>query len=563
MASRTTTREPTRPVTAMGKNSPRQTILFSWIGNVDCWVAAQRLIADGTITGDEGKRVLDTFEEQKPGSRYAKEGRFLPLAKGHPKAFTAYHILTNHAEFQVAPFRTWFQRELSVLNPTATVDIHSIDLENPSDYEEVFSRVGPFMEDMRARYPASDFDFAYYLSPGTSAMSNTWVLLSLTRFPADTYQYGSVSLAPSKVELPFDMRVDFRPRANSGEQLAALDEELPKEILGSSKVIQSAKRLAARYAGFPHNVLLLGESGVGKEVFAEVIHKQSRREGAFQIVNCAAFTDELFSAELFGVASKSAFTGAEKGPGHFEIANGGTLFLDEVGELSLVNQAKLLRVLQPPRDAPPTRRRFLPVGGKKEVETDVRVITATNRDLEAMVAQGRFRDDLLHRLSVLTIRIPALAERAGDMSELIDYFVERANAANRAANSDYRPKHLAPASRKVLESHPWRGNLRQLQQIVARAMAVSPGQEVTPEHVTEALSHDARSGAVPILGRPLGTAFSLKAVEDELRRHYFDRALTESRGNQEQAARLLGFRSAQAMVPHLKKLNVDPARYKA
>lgn len=546
----------------MGTHAPRQTVLFSWIGNVDCWVAAHRLIDDGTISIDDGKKALDSFAEQKPGSRYAQEGRFLPLAKAHPKAFVAYHILTNHDEFQVAPFRTWFQRELSKLNPTATVDIHSLPLTNPSDYEEVFSRVSPFMEEMRARYPAADFDLAYYLSPGTSAMSNTWVLLSLTRFPADTYQYGSVSLAPSRVDLPFDLRVNFRPRALTSEGIAALDEELPKEILGSSKAIRSAKRLATRYAGFPHNVLLLGESGVGKEVFAEVIHKHSGRRGAFQIVNCAAFTDELFSAEVFGVASKSAFTGAEKGPGHFEIADGGTLFLDEVGELSLVNQAKLLRVLQPPRDAPPTRRRFLPVGGKKELEADVRVIAATNRDLEAMVAQGHFRDDLLHRLSVLTIRIPALAERAGDMSELIDYFVERANAANLAADRDYRPKHLAPASRKVLESHPWRGNLRQLQQIVARAMAVSPAQEVTPEHVTEALSHDARSGAVPILCRPLGTAFSLKAVEDELRRHYFDRALTESRGNQEQAARLLGFRSAQAMVPHLKKLNIVPARYK-
>jgi DNA-binding NtrC family response regulator len=548
----------------MGKNAPRPTVLFSWIGNVDCWVAAQRLIADGTITPDEGNKVLATFEEQKPGDRYIKEGRFLPLAKAQPDAFVAYHILTNHDELQVAPFRTWFQRELSALHPSATVDIHPIDLENPSDYAEVFSRVVPFMEDMRSRYPATQFDFAYYLSPGTSAMSNTWVLLSLTRFPADTYQYGSVSRAPSRVDLPFDMRVDLRPRVALGDGIAGLEDELPKEILGSSKVIRSAKRLAKRYAGFPHNVLLLGESGVGKEVFAEVIHSHSGRKGDLQIVNCAAFTDELFSAEMFGVASKAAFTGAEKGPGHFEIADGGTLFLDEVGELSLVNQAKLLRVLQPPRDTPPTRRRFLPVGGKKELETDVRVIAATNRDLEAMVAQGTFRDDLLHRLSVLTIRVPALAERSGDMAELIDYFVERANAVNHAANNDYRPKQLARASRKVLESHPWRGNLRQLQQIVARALAISPNQaqEVSKEHVEEALSHDARSGATSILGRPLGPPFSLKAVEEELRRHYFHRALADARGNQEQAARLLGFASAQAMASQMKKLSIDASDYK-
>lgn len=546
----------------MGKTASRKTILFSWIGNVDCWVAAHRLIADGTITSDEGKQVLDTFEDQKPGSRYADEGRCLPLAKAHPKAFIAYHILTNHDEFQVAPFRTWFQRELGSLNPTATVDIHSIDLKNPSDYEEVFSRVAPFMEEMRVRYPAIDFDFAYYLSPGTSAMSNTWVLLSLTKFPADTYQYGSVSLAPSRVELPFDLRVDFRPRGVGSEGVAGLDEELPKEILGSSKAVRSAKRLATRYAGFPHNVLLLGESGVGKEVFAEVIHGQSGRTGKFQIVNCAAFTDELFSAEMFGVASKSAFTGAQKGPGHFEIAHEGTLFLDEVGELSLVNQAKLLRVLQPPRDAPPTRRRFLPVGGKKELGADVRVIAATNRDLEAMVAEGKFRDDLLHRLSVLTIRIPALAERTGDIGELIDYFVERANAANAAANSDYRQKHLTPASRKVLGSQPWRGNLRQLQQIVARAMAISPAQEVTPEHVQEALSHDARSGATPILGRPLGAPFSLDATEEEVRRHYFDRALTLSKGSPAEAARLLGYSNPATFTAQMRALGIDRLLYK-
>jgi len=121
---------------------------------------------------------------------------------------------------------------------------------------------------------------------------------------------------------------------------------------------------------------------------------------------------------------------------------------------------------------------------------------------------------------------------------------------------------LARDSRKVLESHPWRGNLRQLQQIVARSLAISPTQEVSPEHVEEALSHDARSGATPILGRPLAPPFTLKTVEEELHKHYFDRALTETHGNQEQAARLLGFRSAQAMVPHLKKLGIDPSRYK-
>lgn len=557
---------PTRPSPrsniAMSQSPARQTVLFSWVGNVDCWVAVQRLLADGMMTPEDGASVLASFEKQKPGDRYIEAGRLLPLVRAHYEAFTAYHILTNHSELTTDPFRKWFHRELMALNPKATLEFHSMPLANPSDYAQVFATVAPFMESMRLRYPAPDYDFAYYLSPGTSAMSNTWVLLSLTKFPADTYQYGSVAAAPAKVVLPFDMRVDLRPAADQSDALAAIDDELPKNILGSSKAIRRAQRLAKRYAPFPHNVLLLGESGVGKEVFAEVIHNESKRAGRFQIVNCAAFTDELFSSEMFGVAPEAAYTGAKEGPGHFEVADSGTLFLDEVGELSRVNQAKLLRALQPPRDALPTVRRFMRVGGKSEVECNVRVIAATNRDLESMVAAGDFRDDLLHRLSVLTIRIPSLAQRAGDVLEILDSFVDRANAANATADSQYRPKRISPAARKVLASTRWRGNLRQLQQVVARLFAIVQTEQITPEHIEEALENDARIGEVPVLGRPLGDQFSLKAVEQEVRRHYCNRALSEAHGNQEAAARLLGLRSAQTLAGQLKKLGIDPRRYK-
>ena len=173
-----------------------------------------------------------------------------------------------------------------------------------------------------------------------------------------------------------------------------------------------------------------GESGTGKEMFAQAIHKASpRREGAFQSINCAAIPRELLESELFGHV-KGGFTGAEKDhPGMFAEADGGTLFLDEIGECDPLLQAKLLRVLQPPPGKGPCHRVFRPVGGTRDVTSDVRIVAATNRDLQHEIKAGRFREDLYYRLAVITLRLPPLRERRPDIPLLVDSFLEQINKA--------------------------------------------------------------------------------------------------------------------------------------
>lgn len=226
--------------------------------------------------------------------------------------------------------------------------------------------------------------------------------------------------------------------------------------------------------------LIVGETGVGKELFARALHEHGPRPSApFVAVNCAALPDALFEAELFGHA-RGAFTGAERArPGLLAAAEGGTLFLDEIGELSLPRQASLLRVLQ--------ERSFRPVGGDQERPLRVRVVAATNRDLDDAVAQGTFRRDLLYRLDVLRIRVPALRERPGDLRRLVEHFLERAGSTTT----------LAPAALAALESHHWPGNVRELEHLVQRLAALRLPRVELPHLPRELRAPATRTPAIP------------------------------------------------------------------
>ncbi len=235
-----------------------------------------------------------------------------------------------------------------------------------------------------------------------------------------------------------------------------------EDIVGTSSGLQGVLSRAAKVAPTDSSVLVSGETGTGKELVARAIHKRSRRsQRAFVSVNCAALAPSLISSELFG-HEKGAFTGAmQRRLGRFELANGGTIFLDEVGELPLDTQVALLRVLQ--------EREFERVGGTKPVKIDVRVIAATNRDLEAAVADGTFRPDLYYRLNVFPIQVPPLRERQDDVLMLLEYFVDRF--------AQKMGKHFKKIDKRTIElfrSYPWPGNIRELQNVVERSVIVSP-----------------------------------------------------------------------------------------
>jgi PAS domain S-box-containing protein len=275
-----------------------------------------------------------------------------------------------------------------------------------------------------------------------------------------------------------------------------------EEIVGTSRALQPALARVAKVARTDSTVLIMGETGTGKELVARAIHRRSARAArAFVSVNCAAVPRELIASELFG-HEKGAFTGAtQRRLGRFELAHGGTIFLDEVGELPMEIQVALLRALQ--------EREFERVGGSTVVQVDVRVIAATNRDLQAAIEAGTFRSDLFYRLNVFPIAIPALRERADDIPLLVEYFIDR---YGRKAG-----KKLRRVNKKTLErlrSYPWPGNVRELQNVIERSVIVCDTDEFTVDESWVS----ARPAIESRLALPGSRAAHEKAViEDALR----------------------------------------------
>jgi len=320
-----------------------------------------------------------------------------------------------------------------------------------------------------------------------------------------------------------------------------LEQGRERDILGGSPAIRQLLLDIARVAPARTSVLILGESGTGKELVARALHRESPRAGSPLItVNCAAFAETLLESELFG-HERGAFTGAtERKRGLLEVAEGGTLFLDEIGEFPLTLQPKLLRVLQ--------ERRFRRVGGTAEIESDVRVVAATHRDLGAMLAAGEFREDFYYRLNVVTLRVPPLRERPEDIPLLALHFLRRF-----ARELDRPVAVLHPDALRALQAHTWPGNVRELQNVIERGVLFCAGDTLGVSDLPEPLRQPpvSASPVVPLeLDRPLPAL--LDAVEKDLIR----RALVKARGVQAQAAELLGI-SRSNLQYKLKKYGLD------
>src|ERR671914_1679630 len=261
--------------------------------------------------------------------------------------------------------------------------------------------------------------------------------------------------------------------------LGTLD-QIDVEILSASPKMEAVKKMILKVARSSSTVLIRGESGTGKELIARAIHNQSPRASEmFQAVNCAAINENLLESELFG-HEKGSFTGAHADKkGLFEVADQGTLFLDEIGELDVSMQAKLLRALQ--------EREIRRVGGTRPIKIDVRVVAATNRDLRAMVSDGRFRDDLYYRINVLSIDVPPLRERRDDIPVLIDFFLKK-----HTRNTSRLVTGLTAETRKVMLDYSWPGNVRQLESAIERAILLAENDEITLEDLPTEVRQDAR-----------------------------------------------------------------------
>lgn len=305
------------------------------------------------------------------------------------------------------------------------------------------------------------------------------------------------------------------------KRIAQLEEQVGKRysfenILGNSPLIKEAIAMAGKVAPTNATVLLLGETGTGKEVFAQSIHNSSGRCGnTFVALNCSAFSKDLLESEIFGHKA-GAFTGALKDKkGLIEEASAGTLFLDEIGEMHIDLQAKLLRVLE--------TGEFIKVGDTKPTKVNVRIIAATNRNLQQEVTEGRFREDLFYRINVFTIVLPSLKDRKNDLPLLADFFLKIfAQKTNTAINS------ISPEFMERLQQHEWKGNIRELKNVIERAVILSAGNQLAVESLPLEMQH-LRYGQQAL------SAFDLASVE----KLHIQRVLIHTKGNKTETAKLL------------------------
>jgi transcriptional regulator with GAF, ATPase, and Fis domain len=381
-------------------------------------------------------------------------------------------------------------------------------------------------------------------------------VLSFVSFTSSLYKPTDVMIARRiadrlALSLSRERRVDAIRKADEAmtralrleARVKALTEELDartgfRRVVGQSARWKQVLTQATQVAATETTALLLGESGTGKEVVARFIHRASTRSGGpFLALNCAALPEQLLEAELFGY-ERGAFTGATQSkPGQLEQAAGGTLFLDEVGEMSLIAQAKFLRVLQ--------EREFQRLGGTRVLKTDARVVAATNRDLRKAIGQGLFREDLYYRLHVFAIQLPPLRDRRDDVLPLSEAFlVQIARGLGRP------PAGISRDARARLLAYQWPGNVRELRNILERAAILCEGGLITAEHLSQlpepAVDEPpARPVAVPARAAPGdGVKGDLKAME----RTMIEQALEDARFNKSKAAKALGLTRTQLYV---------------
>jgi DNA-binding NtrC family response regulator len=316
-------------------------------------------------------------------------------------------------------------------------------------------------------------------------------------------------------------------------------------IKGVSPQICELLTLAGEVAATDTTVLITGESGTGKELFSRAIHFNSRRaEGPFLPLNCAAIPTGLLESELFGHEA-DAFTGAKgRKKGKLELAGGGTLFLDEIGDMDLEIQAKLLRVLE--------MRSYFRVGGSCRIEMDARIISATNKDLRQLVASGKFREDLYYRLNVFPLHIPPLRHHPEDIPLLCDFFIHEF-----AASQGRRMPTLSQKSRELLRNHPWKGNVRELRNVIERAMILCKSDQITSRHLL--LQENTRTIDPSNMEKLSGMLLESGGVRlEELEKSLIEQAMSRAGGNVSRAARMLGL-SRPTLRYRLDKYDIAPA----
>lgn len=477
-----------------------------------------------------------------------------PVAQAiESRDFDEIILLNNWEGAKAKAYRDWLKKG----KPRSQITLQQINLPNPTDFGEIYKAASTVIEEKIQEYGVAT-NLVFHLSPGTPAMAAVWIILAKTRFPAELIE-SSKEHGVRTASVPFDISADFIPDLlrkpdQTLERLAAgLPDAAPEfdDIFYRSELMQRSILKARHIAPRSIPVLIEGESGTGKELLARAIHEASpRKDKNFIAINCGAIPAELFESELFG-HEKGAFTGAVSArAGHFEAGHQGTIFLDEIGELPKEMQVKLLRTLQ--------EGEIKRIGANKARKVDIRIIAATNKNLIEKVSSGEFREDFFYRLAVGVIKLPPLRERPGDISLLIDSFMEKINKEN-SNEPGYKHKTISASARNLLFCHTWPGNVRELQNTLTRAAVWSTNKNISEKDIQEALLPVPTTDKTKeqILNRPLDQGIDLPEIMKTVAVHYLERALEKNNGNKTKTAKTLGLPSYQTLTNWLKKYGLE------
>jgi len=448
--------------------------------------------------------------------------KFLVLSEdnGLPKRIRK---LFNDKKFQIS-----HETDLSVLEDRFTSDTYQLVLLTSSVCRDKEEHVSNVLDEITSNSPATQVVFL---------VDAKHIDVAISALKLGTYQYAKLPVSDEELQLLLQAALEMRPtiHADSGGKQRRGEERF-EQLVGSSEPMQHVYQQIEQAAATDIPVLIVGETGTGKDLTAQAIHRRSsRRDGPYIPVNLGALPPDLIASELFG-HDKGAFTGAtNQHKGKFEQGENGTVFLDEIDTVEEKVQVSLLRLIE--------QKKFHRLGGRRAVKTNARLITASNENLEKLVRNGSFREDLFYRLDVFRIVMPPLRQRRGDISLLITEFLAR---YNQSLNKNVR--RISPEASRLLEGYDWPGNVRELKNVIQRAVLVCEGDVILPKHLTARFQEKKpRTSVVEFeIGTPL----------EEVEREMIVRALSLAENNRKRAAELLGI-SRRAIYNKLRKHNIE------
>lgn len=459
-------------------------------------------------------------------------------------AFRTVYALTDKPKDEMAKyFASLAKKHKAIIEPVF------VKLRNPTHYGDISKVMSKLVSEVLKTH--TNTDITMQVSSGTPSMTAISILIGKKfdfKFLQSTEQQGVI-----EPELPFDLAADFHLLKDNASRISSLfigeapDTVAFSDIVTQCEVMETLKQKAAIIAKRDVPVLITGETGTGKELFAKAIHSTSNRASKpLLVLNCGAIPRDLIDTTLFGHV-KGAFTGATSSEdGYFTRADGGTLFLDEFGELPLDSQVRLLRVIQ--------QGSLTPVGSTKERKVNVRIITATNKDLAKEVAEGRFREDLFYRVAIGVLHLPPITQRSGDVIHLAKVLLEQIN--QEAKNEEaYIHKKFSVSAINFISKQLWSGNVRELQATILRATLWQASDILTQDDISQSLLSTA-SQSKSIMERDVGQGLDINELIGELTYHYVVQAMDICHGNKTKAASLLSIKNYQTLDNWIKKYNI-------